>query len=311
MKIIVLCYGTATQPTLEALHSQGLLAGVAAPKNTGEIDITMPLEAAARQASIPFLRVTRAELAGQLGPWLHEIAPDAVCTIGFPYKIPESVLSRPRLGFFNFHGGVLPAYRGPDPVFWQIKNREPHGAIAVHRITPDIDAGGIALIERVPIGPDDTYGLYMQRLGAVLPRVMIEFVQQLVIKGDELPLDEQVPASAHYYPRPTGADLTIDWSRPAAEINALVRACNPLHGGALSMLKGIPVRLFQATMAHPRSDDLASSGTIVTASVEEGIRVVCAAGETLYIDIVYGADGFFTGSQLVKIFGLRQGDRMS
>ncbi len=310
MKIAVLCSGTVLRPALETLHYQGLLAGVAVPEARGGSDIHLHLEAAVRQACIPFLRVTGTDLEGQFRTWLGEVVPDAVCCMGFPWKIPASVLDLPRLGFFNFHGGALPQYRGPDPVFWQIKNGESCGAVSVHRMTAEIDRGSVAHAEPIPIGPDETYGLHMQRLGATLPRVIIEFVQQLAVRGDNLPLLEQDTANAQYRPRPTDADRTVDWSRPAAEIDSLVRACNPIYGGALSLLKGIPVRLLQVTVAPPCTDP-APPGTIMAASIHEGIRVSCRGGETLFIDILYSEDGFFTGHRLVKTFGLRPGDRMS
>ena len=311
MNIAVLCSGTVLLPTLEALYSQGLLAGVAVPGSGGGEDVNLPLEMALRQAGIPFLRVGTDDLTGQLAPWLGEIAADVVCCMGFPGKIPPELLELPRLGFFNLHGGVLPRYRGPDPVFWQIKNLEPFGAIAIHRMTPKIDAGGIAHTEMVPLGPDDTYALHMQRLGAVLPRVMIEFVQQLVIHGDQLPLHVQEAATTPYLPRPSETDRTIDWSQPAAEIDALVRACNPVFGGALSLLKGIPVRLLELSPAPPCSNDQIPHGTIIAASDADGIRVVCGQDETVALEIVYAADGFFSGRRLTRIFGLRPGDRMA
>lgn len=311
VRVTVLCQGTVLQPALQALHSQGLLAGVAVPESAGNGDVHAHLEAALRQALIPFLRTAGPDLEGQLAPWLRGIAPDVVCSLGFPYKIPAALLDLPRLGFFNLHGGALPGYRGPAPVFWQIKNREPYGAVAIHRMTPEMDGGGLAHTERVPIGPDDTYGLHMQRLGAVLPRVMVEFVQQLAIQGDKLPLKEQSAASARYLPRPTEADRTVDWSRSAEEIDALIRACNPVYGGAFTTLKGVPVRLLQVTTVTPCTDPKTSPGTIVAASVQEGIRVACGLEETVSVDIVYSEDGFFTGHRLVKIFGLRPGDRMS
>lgn len=311
MKIAVLCNGTILQPTLESLYSQGLLVGVAVPDCRGGEDINLPLEAAVRQAGIPSLRVSRTGLTGQLAPWLREIAPDVVCCMGFPAKIPAELLELPRLGFYNLHGGALPRYRGPDPVFWQIRNREPHGAIAIHRMTPEIDCGGIAHTERVPVGPDDTYGLHMQRLGAVLPRVMIEFVQQLALRGDALPLQEQETAAARYLPRPTEMDRTIDWSQSVAEIDALVRACNPVYGGALTLLKGTPVRLLEVSPAPPLTDDRTLPGTIIAAGGADGIRVACGHGESLFLESVYAMDGFFTGRRLAKIFGLRPGDCVS
>lgn len=310
MNIAVLCSGTVLQPTLEALYSQGLLAGVAVPASGGGDDINLPLEMALRQANIPFLRVGMDDLTGQLAPWLGEIAADVVCCMGFPGKIPPELLELPPLGFFNLHGGSLPRYRGPDPVFWQIKNREPFGAITIHRMTPKIDGGGIARAERVPLGPDDTYALHMQRLGATLPRVMIEFVQQLVIQGDKLPLHTQEAATTPYLPRPTETDRTIDWSQPAAETDALVRACNPIYGGAMTILKGIPVRLLEVSPAPPCSDSQTPPGTIIAASSADGIRVMCSQRETLMLEIIYASDGFFSGRRLAHIFGLSPGDRL-
>ena len=111
MRVAVLCQGTVLQPALAALHSQGLLAGLGVPDRLPEIHL--PLEQAARQAGIPFARIKASGLEEQLTRWLEESNPDVVCTMGFHHKIPGSVLEQPRLGFFNFHGGALPGYRGP------------------------------------------------------------------------------------------------------------------------------------------------------------------------------------------------------
>jgi methionyl-tRNA formyltransferase len=308
MRVAVLCQGTVLQPALAALHSQGLLVGLGVPDRLPEINL--PLEQAARQAGIPFVRVQATALEEQLSRWLEESNPDVVCTLGFPHKIPGDLLEKPQLGFFNFHGGALPQYRGPDPVFWQIKNQEPFGAITIHRIAPELDTGGIFHAEAVPMGPEETYGLHLQRLGAVLPRLVIELVQQLEIHGGSLPLTEQPAAGAHYWKRPREKDLTVDWTGAAAAIQALVRACNPTYAGALTLMKGIPVRLLQVTGGSPYNNKELTPGTIVEASAGRGILVACGQGQTLFLDIVYAEDGFFTGQQLVRIFGLGAGEQM-
>lgn len=309
MNIAVFCHGAVLQPALEALYSQGLLAGVAVPDGDG--DVNLPLEAAIKQAGVPFLRVSRSDVAGQLRPWLQEIAPDTVLTMGFPCKIPADLLALPKLGFFNLHGGQLPHYRGPDPVFWQIKSLEQYGAITVHRMTAEMDAGGVAHVERVMLGADDTYALHMQRLGGVLPRVVIEFVQQLAIRGDALPLQEQDTTAVRYLPRPTDADRTINWDWSGAEIDALVRACNPMYGGALTLLKGMPVRLLELSPAPPCGESRTAPGTIISASADDGIRVACGRGESLFLELIYSNDGFFTGRRLARIFALQSGDLMT
>ncbi len=310
MRIAVLCHGTVLQPTLEALYSQNLLVGLGVPENMPEVNIS--LEQTAKKAGIPFIRLPASGLADQLGPWLQQIKADVVCTMGFPEKIPASLLDLPSFGFFNLHGGALPRYRGPDPVFWQIKDRQPSGAITIHRLAPKLDTGGVAHLEAVPIGPDDTYGLHLQRLGAVLPRVLIEFIQRLVIHGHKLPLVEQSAAEAQYQARPTDKDLAVDWAKSAAEIKALVKACNPRYLGASLLLKGIPLRLLQVTKGEDHeSNHEFSPGTILEATSANGIRVACGQGETLFLDIIYAEDGFYSGCQLVKLFGLKAGEQMT
>ena len=266
------------------------------------------LEQTARQQNIPFVCVNSTAIENQLAGWLDASDPDVVCVMGFPYKIPAHLLERPRLGFFNFHGGALPRYRGSDPVFWQIRNREPNGAITIHRMTPALDAGGIAHAERVSIGPHDTYGLHMQRLGSILPRLMIEFVQRLAIHGDGLPLEEQTEPDVRYWKRPGAEDMTVDWTAAPEAISALVRACNPRYGGALMAIKGIPVRLLQVTDGGSCDSAHQVPGHILEASPEEGIRVACGDGRTLFLDILYAEDGFFTGGSLAKLLAVHAGE---
>jgi methionyl-tRNA formyltransferase len=308
MRVAVLCNGTVLQPALEALYSQNLLVGLGVPERMPEMH--NGLEQAARQAAIPFARMDPTGLEDQLARWMEASNPDVVCTMGFPHKIPATLLERPALGFFNLHGGPLPGYRGPDPVFWQIRNQEPNGAVTIHRIAPELDTGGIAHVEAVPIGPEDTYGLYMQRLGAFLPRILIEFVQQLEIHGNKLPLIEQPVSEARYWKRPENADLAVSWTDSAAAIKALVRACNPLYAGALTRMKSIPLRLLQVTEGGPCDSREMMPGRIVDARPEKGIRIACGEGQSLFLDIVYAEDGFFTGRQIAKLFGICAGDQM-
>ena len=310
MKIAVFCNGAVLQPSLEVLFSQGLLAGVVVPEGAGGDDVNLPLEMALRQAAVPFLRVKRSSLSAQLAPWLEEISPDVVCCMGFPAKIPAELLEIPRFGFYNFHGGHLPHYRGPDPVFWQIRNREPYGAITIHRMTAEIDCGAIAHAELVRVGDEDTHHLHLQRLGATMPRVLIEFVQQLAIHGEQLPLQQQDATQSRYLPRPSDSDRTVDWSWTAGEIDAIVRACNPVYGGALTFLKGIPLRILETSPAPPCVGNQTLPGTVLSASGTEGLRIACGQGESLVIEIIYAMDGFFSGKRLAKIFGLRPGDSL-
>jgi hypothetical protein len=62
--------------------------------------------------------------------------------VGVIYKV--EILSLPRCGFLNAHPGLLPEYRGADPMCWALQNGDDLGA-TVHLLDEGIDTGPILL----------------------------------------------------------------------------------------------------------------------------------------------------------------------
>ncbi len=48
----------------------------------------------------------------------------------------------------NFHGSLLPLYRGPVPSFWCIKNGEKETGYTIHKVSERIDDGDILFLCR-------------------------------------------------------------------------------------------------------------------------------------------------------------------
>lgn len=61
-------------------------------------------------------------------------------------------LAHPRLGFLNAHPGLLPQYRGLDPVCWTLLHGDPQGA-TVHMMDEGIDTGPILIRRSMPWTP--------------------------------------------------------------------------------------------------------------------------------------------------------------
>ena len=77
---------------------------------------------------------------------LRDFAPDYVISGGVGI-IRQDLLDLPRIGFLNIHPGLLPEYRGVDPVLWALSEGGSLGA-TLHLMSADIDKGPI-LIRRV------------------------------------------------------------------------------------------------------------------------------------------------------------------
>src|SRR4030095_13391973 len=117
----------------------------------------------AERIRIPFFSLSGKISSSSLGEWLQSLTFDAAFVITFPYRIPETILGIPPRGFYNWHPGLLPAYRGPDPIFWQILKEEPFGGITVHKMTASLDSGPVAFVDQIRIMTDDTYGKHLQK----------------------------------------------------------------------------------------------------------------------------------------------------
>ena len=58
--------------------------------------------------------------------------------------LKKNILDLPKKGFLNAHPGILPKYRGQNPVQWSIHNFDPVGA-TIHLIDENIDTGPILI----------------------------------------------------------------------------------------------------------------------------------------------------------------------
>lgn len=82
--------------------------------------------------------------APEVQNFIRELAPTVACVACFSKRIPRSLLSVPRYGFLNLHPSLLPAYRGPAPLFWQLRNGEPRTGATAHWLDETLDTGDIA-----------------------------------------------------------------------------------------------------------------------------------------------------------------------
>lgn len=105
--------------------------------------IAPPIVQRAWQQGIPVYQVQqlRSPLVTQ---WLAELALDLVCVACFPWRIPDALLPLPTYGFLNLHPSRLPAYRGPAPLFWQLRDGLQQGGVTVHWMDAAFDSGPIA-----------------------------------------------------------------------------------------------------------------------------------------------------------------------
>src|SRR5512143_1492356 len=89
---------------------------------------------------------------------------DVMVVAAYGLILPQAVLDLPRFGCLNIHASLLPRWRGAAPIQRALLAGDAETGVAVMRIEQRLDTGAVCLMERTPIGPDETAGNLHDRL---------------------------------------------------------------------------------------------------------------------------------------------------
>jgi len=299
MKVIVLTNSDILSiNTIQSLNESGNLAGVGILKKN-KSKLTPALKSLGLKDT-SLLELERQSWVEVLKDFINKNEVDYVWVLTFPWIIPTDLLSALPNAFVNFHFGLLPKYKGSDPIFWQLKNREELGGVTIHLMNEKIDEGPFLLKQELRIIPGENYGLHCKRLGEMVPPLIDQLFTKLRIPADEL--TELDFSEAQYDKPPKIQDLTIRWNEQTAEeIEWLVNATNPKYSGANTSIAGFEMRILEVTPVNMEASVEAEPGQIVHADVVYGLVVACLNKEYLRVTVVQTAEGYLSG---IKLFNL-------
>jgi methionyl-tRNA formyltransferase len=195
----------AGQPPL-LLRQPAAPRGVALPMFANAAPRTI-LDIAAER-SIPALELSGADATDTLAA----LDFDAVCVACFSRKLPASLLRLPQLGCLNVHPSLLPAHRGPDPLFWVFHAGDEVGGVTIHLMDEGFDSGPIVLSETLPLA-DDATEANLERACATRGGILLAEALAALNTGAIQP-QPQNASRASYQSWPTDNDFAITptWS---------------------------------------------------------------------------------------------------
>ncbi|MBI9068861.1 MAG: hypothetical protein JEZ09_16310 [Salinivirgaceae bacterium] len=237
---------------------------------------------------------------------LQKVQADVCLVITFPKIFSQEILDIPRLGFYNFHYGLLPKYRSADPIFWQIKNQEKLAGVTVLKMNGSIDGGPILLEDKFPIEPYDTYAMLLHKSVVASCQILNQLVDLLL--SEKIKTKQQELKGSKYLPKPTLKDVTIDWKNMTmSEIVATVNAGNPWNRGAIAEYEGEKIRIVQVSPAKYNKDLPDDPGKIILANQQYGVFVVCKNRELIRIETIHSALGYHSGGMILTT-GITEGN---
>ncbi|MCP6697003.1 methionyl-tRNA formyltransferase [Pseudomonas donghuensis] len=198
---------------------------------------------------------------------LAALQPDLMVVVAYGLILPQAVLDIPRLGCINSHASLLPRWRGAAPIQRAVEAGDSESGVTVMLMEAGLDTGPMLLKVSTPISASDTGGTLHDRLAEMGPPAVLEAVAGLA--AGTLQGEVQDDSLATYAHKLNKDEARLDWSRPAVELERLIRAFNPwpiCH----STLNGEAVKVLAANL----STGSGAPGEILSAS-KDGLIVAC------------------------------------
>jgi methionyl-tRNA formyltransferase len=156
-------------------------------------------------------------------------AADLVIVNSYSMKLWPELLALFPDGGINVHGGLLPQYRGANPVQWALLNDEREAGVTMHVLSVEIDGGPIVAQRSVPVLFEDTWRDVQDRIAAATEVLLAEALPRVLLgTAVAVAQDEQCARS---FRRRRPEDGRFEWSWRVLDIYNMVRALvHPLPG---------------------------------------------------------------------------------
>jgi methionyl-tRNA formyltransferase len=270
-------------PTLKALHRSTfdlrmVVTQPDRPKGRGRKLTPPPVKLAAQGMDCQIVQppdIRESEFCDQL----RSLAPDFLVVAAFGQILPRRVLEIPRFGPINVHASILPKYRGPAPIQWALIRGERVTGVTTILMDQGVDTGDMLLTAETPIQAEDTAASLHDRLADIGAEVLVKTLLGLV-DGSIHPI-AQNHAQATYAPMLTKKSGCIDWTKPAREIDAVIRAMTPWPG-AYCRYQNLRLKIHKAKAIQDTARE--APGTVVAGFPDE-LRIATAEGMLLIQEI--------------------------
>ena len=265
-------------PSLEALLAAGqevvaVYTQPDRPAGRGRKLTPSPVKAAALAQGLPVFQPPTLRNEGAVAD-LRALAADLMVVVAYGLLLPQAVLDAPRLGCVNVHASLLPRWRGAAPIQRALLAGDGESGVTIRRMAAGLDTGPMYLLRPLAIAPRETGGGLSDKLATLGAQALVEALPGIA-DGSLIPVPQDDDL-ANYAHKLSKAEAEVDWSRPAVEIDRLIRAFDPWPVAQTS-LEGVSLRLWGSELTDLIPPPTALPGQVLAAG-KGGIEVATGAG---------------------------------
>jgi len=224
-------------PALEALAARHEVACVYCqpprPAGRGQKDRPSPVQARAEALGLPVRHPVSLKTAEAQAEFAA-LQADVAVVVAYGLILPQPVLDAPARGCLNIHASLLPRWRGAAPIHRAIMAGDAETGVCIMRMEAGLDTGPVLLTRRTPIGAEETTGDLHDRLSVLGAGAVTEALDRL----DDLAAVPQPEAGVTYAAKIDKAEAEVDFTRPADQVDRLIRALSPFPGAWCRIVAG-------------------------------------------------------------------------
>ncbi|PQV55810.1 methionyl-tRNA formyltransferase [Defluviimonas denitrificans] len=267
MRVIFMGTPEFSVPALDALAAAHEVVCVYTqpprPAGRGKKDRPSPVQVRAAALGLPVRHpVSLKDAAAQSE--FAALQADVAVVVAYGLILPQAVLEAPVQGCLNIHASLLPRWRGAAPIHRAIMAGDAETGVCIMQMEAGLDTGPVLLRREVTIGAEETTGALHDRLSALAAGAIVEALAGL----EGLVPMPQPEAGVTYAAKIDKAEARVDWTRPAAEVDRLIRGLSPFPGAWVEV-GGERVKLLRSRLV---------AGQGAPGQVLSGFTVACGTG---------------------------------
>lgn len=179
------------------------------------------LALAANQLNIPVIDLSQP--VSDIVVQCEKYSIDVILMSCYGERLPDEIINLAANGCYNMHPSLLPRFRGPEPIFWQMKSASDVG-VSWHQVVNDFDAGDILAKQKVRIEDGANYSEISLQLAETGAALMLDMLSDLA-EGKQIPGPQDADL-ASYFAYPEIDDFVIDVKGSARQAYNFMRATN-------------------------------------------------------------------------------------
>lgn len=233
--------------------------------------------------------------------WIIEEDINWVLVMAYGQYIPRKFLETPKLGIYNLHSSLLPAYRGASPIETAIAVGDTLTGTSLMKVIPEMDAGPLLDKEDVVIDKVDTGSTLRKKIAASCIPLMDRNLEA-ILSGQAV-LQEQDPQKVTYVRKLIKEDGWLDFSLPATLLEARTRAFASWPG-TFCEYEGTRLKTGKCSVEETLKKEPPG---IVVAHNERGLSVACKEGALVIHELQRPGGKMLNTKEFLRGFPIPEG----